>query len=402
MTDIALLLHFHYPYYGPDEIFFEICQKCYERLLYLIRDLEHNFSPVRITANITGALLKWFERKRDDLFSLIGELVDSQVLELMTSPFHQAPSIFTPDGLLKEQVFHHLKMIRNSFGITPTGFFPPELIFAKDILPTLSELGLSYIIVDGDPIAFDKQDLGGIYNCEFYGTEMKLFPRNRDLSYALSHGWPRAEQILDKVTHKNHLSPLLIALDAETFGYYRSDVYFSLLWHIFEKESQRTDISIWHANDLLNKSPVVGSYSFDGITTWAEDLSIFFADSFFHKMWIRRNAVLMRYQCVELLYFKLENLLENFIKQKKPIYNADSLFQQLIAIKLNQIDKYRWLIYRRLLDIGLFHKKYSNAHTRDVFYQDCEKILYELGWVERQLDDLWKSIQLDASYGHKK
>jgi hypothetical protein len=402
MTDIALLLHFHYPTYGPDEIFFEICQKCYEKLLYLIRDIENNFSPVRITANITGALLKWFERERDDLFSLIGELIDSQVLELLASPFHQAPSIFTPDGLLKEQIFHHQKMIRNCFGVTSTGFFPPELIFSKDILPTLSELGISYVIVDGDPIAFDMQDLGGFYDCEFYGAELKLFPRNQDLSYALSHGWPRAEQILDKVTQKNHLSPLLIALDAETFGYYRSDVYFSLLWHIFEKESQRTDISIWHANDLLKKFPTVGSYSFDGITTWAEDLSIFFSDSFFHKMWIRRNAVLMRYQSVELLYFKLESLLENFIKHEKPIHNADSLFQQLIAIKLNQIDKYRWLIYRRLLDIGLYHKKYSNAHTRDVFYQDCEKIIYELGWIERQLDDLWKSFQLDASYGQKK
>ncbi|MFX1519850.1 MAG: hypothetical protein ACFFCD_08010 [Promethearchaeota archaeon] len=400
MTEIALLLHFHYPTYGPDEIFEDICQKCYEKLLYMLKELENKFSPVRITVNITGALLKWFERRRGDLFSLIGELVDSQVLELMASPFHQAPAIFTPDGLLKEQIYHHLKMIYDCYGITPKGFFPPELIFAKDILPILSELGLNYVVVDGDPIAFgnDNQDLGGIYNCEFYGTEMKLFPRNRALSYALSHGWPRAEQILDMATHWKHLSPVLIALDAETFGYYRSDVYFSLLWHLFEKESQRTDISIWHANDLLNKSSVVGSYTFDGITTWAEDISIFFADSFFHKMWIIRNEVLTRYRCVELLYFKLEN----FIKQKKPIYNADSLFQQLVAIKLNQIDKYRWLIYRRLLDIGLFHKKYSNAHTRDVFYQDCEKIRYELGWVERQLDDLWTSLQLDVSYGHKK
>ena len=168
MTEIALLLHFHYPTYGPDEIFFDICHKCYEKLLYLFRELENNFSPVRITVNITGALLKWFERKRDDLFSLIGELVDSQVLELTVSPFHQAPAIFTPDGLLKEQIYHHLKMIHDSYGVTPKGFFPPELIFAKDVLPILSELGLSYIIVDGEPIAFDNQDLGGIYNCEFY------------------------------------------------------------------------------------------------------------------------------------------------------------------------------------------------------------------------------------------
>lgn len=388
MTDIALLLHFHYPEYGPDEIFFEICQKCYEKLLYMLRELEHNFSPVRLTANITGALLKWFERKREDLFSLIGELVDSQVLELTASSFHQAPSIFTPVGLLKEQIYHHLKMVQDVYGVTPKGFFPPELIFAKDISPIASELGLKYIVVDGDSIAFDTQDLGGIYNCEFYGTEMKLFPRNRTLSYALSHGWPRAEQILDMAAHRNHLSPVLIALDAETFGYYRSDVYFSLLWHLFEKESKRTDVSIWHANDLLNKYPVVGSYTFDGITTWAEDINIFFADTLFHKMWIRRNEVLTRYRCVELLYFKLEN----FIKLKKPTYNAEPLFQQLVTIKQSQIDKYRWLIYQRLLDVGLFHKKYSNAHTRDVFYQDCEKILYELGWIERQLDDLWKSI----------
>ena len=390
MTEIALLLHFHYPVYGPDEIFSEICQKCYERLLYLLREIGNNFGPVRITANITGALLEWFERKRDDLFSLIGELIDSQVLEMTASPFHQAPLIFTPAGFLKEQTYHHLKMIKDHYGVTPKGFFPPELIFAKDILPILSELGLSYIVVDGDPIAFGNQDIGGIYNCEFYGAEMKLFPRNHALSYALSHGWPRAEQILDMTIHRKHLSPLLIALDAETFGYYRSDVYFSLLWHLFEKESQRTDISIWHANDLLIKSPVKGSYAFDGITTWAEDISIFFADTLFHKMWIRRNEVLTRYRCVELLYFKLEN----FIKLKNPTYNADPLFQKLITTKQSQIDKYRWMIYRRLLDIGLYHKKYSNVHTRDVFFEDCEKILYELGWIERQLDDIYKSVWL--------
>ena len=85
MTDIALLLHFHYPIYGPDEIFFEICQKCYERLLYLIRDLEHNFSPVRITANITGALLKWFEKERDDLFK--AQVGPWTGLDVGTDPF---------------------------------------------------------------------------------------------------------------------------------------------------------------------------------------------------------------------------------------------------------------------------------------------------------------------------
>ncbi|NHJ48656.1 MAG: hypothetical protein FK733_12805, partial [Asgard group archaeon] len=124
MTDCLIFLHGHQPYYNEEFIVKEIIWQSYGPLFKSLLDYskEHQF---HINLSLTGSVIQWFERLNNDfLLSALGELIDRGVVELLLSPFYHAPLALTNDGFIKEQFYHHRKMVKEMFGKEMRGLFP--------------------------------------------------------------------------------------------------------------------------------------------------------------------------------------------------------------------------------------------------------------------------------------
>ncbi|MHC1591517.1 MAG: hypothetical protein ACXQS8_05485, partial [Candidatus Helarchaeales archaeon] len=194
MTSLALLLHFHQPFYAAESFIQSVIQKCYEPLLHVMENFL-NESDASLNLNFSGALLEWFERiGRSDLIDILKNLTRMNKVEFLGTTFYQAPIFLTPIGLINEQIYHHFKILKDLFNFKPMGFFPPELIFTKDIVPPLRQNGFKYVIIEQqEPLG---QTMTPFFKCEFFQAEIPLIARNKNYSLQISHGNTSPKELL--------------------------------------------------------------------------------------------------------------------------------------------------------------------------------------------------------------
>jgi alpha-amylase/alpha-mannosidase (GH57 family) len=144
MTDCLLFLHGHQPFYNEEFIVKEITWQSYGPLFKKLLDFskEHEF---QINLSLTGSVIQWFERTANEfLLASLSELIDNGTVEILLSPFYHAPLVFTDDGFIKEQFYHHRKMVRDMFGKEMRGLFPPELVFSTHKNNLLQDIDIDH------------------------------------------------------------------------------------------------------------------------------------------------------------------------------------------------------------------------------------------------------------------
>lgn len=388
MVNVALLLHFHQPSYASEAFLQNVIHSCYEPLIYSLSDMTHN-PNCNINLNISGALLEWFEKlNRYDLINAIKEMIQRKRIELLATPFYQAPLFFTPIGLVNEQIYHHFKMVRDFFNTEPRGFFPPELIFARDLIPSLKNNHIDFVIIDHVDQLHKKHS--GILKGEFFQNIMTLIPRNKNYSISISHGNSSPEALLKQLRNEQHDSLIVIGLDAETFGWYKSN-YVDYLREFLGRSSDLEEIHLVQLTEHLNhrSSENFQYYESDEITTWAKNIFVFFKDTIILKMWVRKDEILQKYFALEHFYFRLERLVQSIkTRSLEPIKN------RLYNIKNLEIDPLRWFLHKRLLDIGLYHGDYVNEFTIVQFHKDANHLSMNIDSIGLKMDEIMDELTL--------
>ncbi|MEM2678937.1 MAG: amylo-alpha-1,6-glucosidase [Candidatus Hadarchaeales archaeon] len=172
---IAFAVHFHQPIYHPGmqigwdyfnsptspgssmtvKDVFEECGFCYLRPATLV----NTYPEAKITVHFTGSLL-WqldflakenFVSKDTSLAGIWDEYrraIQTGRLELVIDGFYHPifPLIEREDAQI-----HFQKMLawcKKYFGVTPKGFFPPELAFSENIIPWLKSFGIEWVFFD--------------------------------------------------------------------------------------------------------------------------------------------------------------------------------------------------------------------------------------------------------------
>ncbi len=385
MTDCVLFLHGHQPYYNEEFIVKEITWQSYGPLFKMLIDLskDHNFE---INLSLTGSVIQWFERTKNEyLISSIKELIDRDVVEILLSPFYHAPLVFTDGGFIKEQFYHHRKMVKEMFGKEMRGMFPPELVFSTHRNDLLMELDIDYTIVEGVHNAFYTDDVEGIWKL---GTKKEIFilPRNRALSWHFSdNSFPNGQWLLETISKKN--GPVTIGCDLECFGHHRGADSFKFLEY-FLTNAERNNVTFSRAEDVVKRNKDKAQfYQTEEVTTWARSINVFFPHSKIIEMWFATNDAVSTYHRIEYLYFKLENALQQKKEKKHKKY-----LDEIIDIKVKKLDDIRWNIYRELTDAALYHEDFSNENTYRAMLDRCGWIKGRLWKVEEKLTDIMMQI----------
>lgn len=227
-----------------------------------------NTSNVRVTFNITGALLELFDKHGyQDLISMLKQAGEEGKIEFTSSLKYHG---FLP-LLEEEDIVRQIKINdeTNSFYLgkayKPKGFFPPEMGYDPKIIPIVESLGLEWILLDeialcGEP---GKVDYTKIYKIK--DSKLKVLFRERRLSNLIMSAVVRSKETL-KEAMKEDLSSsryVVTAMDGETFGHHRPGLE-KFLFDIFDTK----DFNLMTLSDLFSEKCEVVEI-FPVKSTWA-------------------------------------------------------------------------------------------------------------------------------------
>ncbi|MFA6378153.1 MAG: glycoside hydrolase family 57 [Candidatus Omnitrophota bacterium] len=199
----ALGLHMHQP---PDNLALLIetndweaqqIIKCYERAARYA----HQYKDVAcFHIGFSGVLLAQFldpkivdrYRKYVDIPQMLEMYRSAKNIEIIGMGFYHPLFPVIPKEDWDEQLKQGKEIVEKIFHQSPKGFWPSEMAFSMEMIPSLQKAGYTYAVIDHvhvkpkDPN--QKMDCFAPYKARFENAQITIIPRNRDLSNAQESG----------------------------------------------------------------------------------------------------------------------------------------------------------------------------------------------------------------------
>ncbi|MGM0380418.1 MAG: alpha-amylase/4-alpha-glucanotransferase domain-containing protein [bacterium] len=214
--DLTFALHAHQPVGNFDHVFEKITEESY---LPFLKKFKEAAGAGKIGYHATGILYRWWENHQPEIIDLIGELVDSGRIELLTGGFYEPILPLIPPDDRQRQIAKHQKYLEDRFGTTARGLWLTERVWIPGLAADLAEAGLDYTIVDDFHFklaGWEEEKLSGYYTTEYNGKDIKIFPISKKLRYRIPfHDVDRINKYLNQ---QDRATSLTMADDAEKFG----------------------------------------------------------------------------------------------------------------------------------------------------------------------------------------
>ena len=220
----AQLLHFYQPPTQIPSMLRKICEESYRPLIEVFNDYPY----ARATINFNGVLTDMlYDCGHKDIIDGYKNLVDRGQLEMTGGAMYHPILPLIPEEERTRQIKINTIINRRMFGDTyePKGFFPPEMCYSQDIVPSIIQSGFKWIILSG--IACPAEwPVDMLYQTEQNGKKLTVLFRDDVLSNKISFQdfGPKdfiAHLIQQKGKREN--TYVVTAMDAETFGHHIQD-----------------------------------------------------------------------------------------------------------------------------------------------------------------------------------
>jgi len=214
--DFCFGVHNHQPIGNFDGVLRETTELAYQPFFARL-----NARPeVRMTVHCTGSLLEWLRAHARPTFDLLGEIVSSGRVELLTGGFYEPILAILPDADKRGQIQRLTEFLRTEFGVQPRGMWLAERVWEPHLARALSEAGVEYVLVDDRHFALaglEPEDLGGYYLTEEQGATLKVFPINQRLRHLIPFG--EVDKSIEYLGERRGRVPMLTVVDdGEKFG----------------------------------------------------------------------------------------------------------------------------------------------------------------------------------------
>jgi hypothetical protein len=181
---------------GEDEF-----EALYNREIKPLVSTLYKFPRINMVFHYSGVLLHWIERRRPELFMLLGDLLSRKQAEFLGGGFYEPmmPLLPLPDKI--GQIEMLTTYIRRQFGKRPQGCWVPAAAWEQNLVSPLSTCGMSYTFLDDLRFAGAGAGSGGgdlFAPCitEDQGKIITVFPVSEKVSRELGKG---KFQILDEL-----------------------------------------------------------------------------------------------------------------------------------------------------------------------------------------------------------
>ncbi|MBI2206981.1 MAG: DUF1926 domain-containing protein [Candidatus Rokubacteria bacterium] len=209
-------VHDHQPIGNFDHVVREATERSYRPFLELIR----RRPELRLTVHVTGSLLEWLRERAPATFDLLGAVVASGQVELLTGGFYEPILAILPDRDKVGQIRQLSDYLKRHFGVRPRGMWLAERVWEPHLPTALREAGVEYVLVDDTHFALaglDPDTLGGYYVTEDQGATTGVFPISQRLRYLIP--FADIEDSVRELERRRGQVPAVTAVDdGEKFG----------------------------------------------------------------------------------------------------------------------------------------------------------------------------------------
>jgi len=209
-------VHDHQPIGNFDHVVLEATERSYQPFLELIR----RRPELRLTVHVTGSLLEWLRERAPATFDLLGTVVASGQVELLTGGFYEPILAILPDHDKVGQIRHLSDYLKRQFGVRPRGMWLAERVWEPHLPKALREAGVEYVLVDDTHFALaglDPDALGGYYLTEDQGATLGVFPISQRLRYLIPFA-DIEESVRELERRRGHVPAVTVVDDGEKFG----------------------------------------------------------------------------------------------------------------------------------------------------------------------------------------
>ena len=209
-------VHNHQPIGNFEGVLRETTAQAYRPFLERVRARPE----VRLTVHCTGSLLEWLRAHEGSTFDLLGEVVASGQVELLTGGFYEPILAILPDADKRGQIQRLSEYLATSFGVRPRGMWLAERVWEPHLARALHDAGVEYVLVDDRHFALaglDPEALGGCYLTEDQGATLRVFPINERLRHLIP--FAEVDKSLEYLGERRGRVPAVTVVDdGEKFG----------------------------------------------------------------------------------------------------------------------------------------------------------------------------------------
>jgi 4-alpha-glucanotransferase len=209
-------VHNHQPIGNFEGVLRETTERAYRPFFERLRARPE----VRMTVHCTGSLLAWLREHERATFDLLGEVVASGRIELLTGGFYEPILAILPDADKRGQIERLSSFLTREFGVRPRGMWLAERVWEPQLAGALHDAGVEYVLVDDRHFALAglvPETLGGYYMTEDQGRTLGVFPINERLRHLIP--FAAVEESLDYLAARRGSVPAVTMVDdGEKFG----------------------------------------------------------------------------------------------------------------------------------------------------------------------------------------
>lgn len=220
MTHWAQLLHFYQPPTQTHEILRKVADESYRPLLRVL----HEHPNTRVAVNIQGVLTDLLrEHGMQDVVDSLRALAEKGRVEFVgTGKYHPILPL-VPEAERKRSIADNASTNSAAFGpawSTP-GFFPPEMCFSPEIVPSIEAAGHSWFIMSGVGCPAEWP-VDRVYRVRGVARELAVLFRDDVRSNRISFRETDAHRFVDDLSKigGSEDAYVVTAMDAETFGHH--------------------------------------------------------------------------------------------------------------------------------------------------------------------------------------
>lgn len=216
----------------------------------------------KLTLNICASLTQQLKKldEAGEFFQGVRALVKKGQVELIGSAaYHPLLTQLPSEEIIRQiELNHKINQLAFGTGYRPKGFFPPEMVYNREITQIVEQLGFQWIILDesAHPLAsvHTHADLPHeglkidqlVYQIRNSG--LKIFFRDRELSLhvAFSQELILKDFLTKLIKSRSQAEYILLAMDGETFGHYSPS-----LMSFFEELMIQNQIELTTVTELI-------------------------------------------------------------------------------------------------------------------------------------------------------
>ncbi len=207
----------------------------------------------RVHLSLSGTLLETLANPafQERVFGIVkcGDLLwhlqNRKIFSVVGTGYYHPVLALIPPADREDQVGRWLGIARHIFWRSDfQGFWPPEMGFCMELIPTLKKLGFRYVMVDSNyvkplrPMSWAETRYQP-HIARFGGEEIIVVVRDRELSDAqlsgMDAGW-FMQEVHERTRHCQFPPLVLTATDGDNGGWFRNVNEKSNFWHVFYRE----------------------------------------------------------------------------------------------------------------------------------------------------------------------